>query len=164
MTSLQSPSQDLKTFHDLAQRTRAGVLDWLQDLPPSAFTLEHNDFAYGSLSAIYAHIADCYLKWVGTVGLGRGELPGLKVGDVSALREAFTEVDATLAEALKTFSALDERFDWISSTGKTSSLTRRWLVLHPITHEFHHKGQALALARVLGYPHPGKPDTDLVDP
>jgi len=80
MTSLQSPSQDLKTFHDLAQRTRAGVLDWLQDLPPNAFTFEHNDFAYGSLSAIYAHIADCYLKWVGTVGLGKGELPGLKVG------------------------------------------------------------------------------------
>ncbi|MGL4612054.1 MAG: DinB family protein [Trueperaceae bacterium] len=35
--------------------------------------------------------------------------------------------------------------------------------MHPITHEFHHKGQALALARVLGHPHPG-PDTDLVDP
>lgn len=51
-----------------------------------------------------------------------------------------------------------------SPEGKTSSLTRRWSMLHPITYEFHHRGQALALARVLGHPHSGKPDTDLVDP
>lgn len=164
MTPLQPPNHDLKTFYDLARRTRAGVLDWLEGLPPNVLTLKHDDFAYGSLSTIYAHIADTYLKWVGTVGLGKAELPELKVGDVSALREAFNRVDNTLSEALGTFSAVDEPFIWVSPTGKTSSLTRRWLILHPITHEFHHKGQALALARVLSFPHPGKPDTDLVDP
>lgn len=164
MTPPQSPNQDLTTFYDLARRTRAGVLDWLESLPPNIFTFEHNDFAYGSLGAIYAHVAETYLWWVGTVGLGRAELAELSISDVDALRQAFNRVDVTLSEALDTFSALDEPFDWTSPTGKTSSLTRRWLILHPITHEFHHKGQALALARVLGYPHPGKPDTDLVDP
>ncbi len=64
---------------------------------------------------------------------------------------------------LETFNAPDEPFTWTSPSGYAHTLTRRWLILHPITHEFHHKGQALALARVLGHPHPGNPDTDLVE-
>jgi len=154
---------DLKIFYDLAQRTRAGVLDWLETLPPEVFTRVREDFAYGSLSAIYAHIADCYLWWVGAIGLGAEERE-VHVDDVRALREAFAEVDATVWRALETFTVPDDPFTWTSPSGKVSTLTRRWLILHPITHEFHHKGQALALARVLGYPHPGRPDTDLVDP
>lgn len=156
-------NQDLATFYGLVRRTRAGVLDWLETLPPEALTLEHTDFAYGSLSAIYAHIADCYGWWVGAVGLG-AENREVKAGDVRALRVAFRAVDATVEEALRTFVRLDEPFPWTAPTGKTETLTRRWLLLHPITHEFHHKGQALALARALGHPHPGTPDTDLVTP
>ena len=83
---------------------------------------------------------------------------------MEGLREAFTMVDTTALAALDSFTALDEPFTWTSPSGRTTTLTRRWLFLHPITHEFHHKGQALALARVLGHPHPGKPDTDLVEP
>ncbi len=121
------------------------------------------DFAYGSLSAIQAHVADCYRLWVGTVGLGGAGEPRLEANDVQALRDVFAQVDATVLRALNGFTDLDASFIWTSPSGEIK-LSRRWLVLHPITHEFHHKGQALALARVLGYPHPGKPDTDLVDP
>lgn len=156
-------NQDLTTFYSLTRRTRTGVLDWLATLPENVFTREHDAFAFGSLRNIYAHVAACYLKWVGTVGLGR-EGAEVRVRDVNELREAFSAVDATLAEALETFTALDQPFTWTSASGYTHTLTRRWLILHPITHEFHHKGQALALARVLGRPHPGNPDTDLVDP
>ena len=156
-------NQDLKTFYDLTRRTRSGVLDWFDTLPPDVFTTVNEGVAYGSLCGVYAHIAECYLWWVGTVGLGKAERD-IKARGGDALREAFTEVDAILSEALETFSALDEPFPWTSPTGWTSRLTRRWLILHPITHEFHHKGQALAVARALGYPHPGNPDTDLVDP
>ncbi len=155
-------NQDLETFYSLVRRTRAGVLDWLDTLPLDVFTREHETFAYGSLSGIYAHIAECYLSWVGTVGLGSAESE-VDVGDVRALRGAFAAVDETVLEALGRFTAIDDPFSWTSPSGETSTLTRRWLILHPITHEFHHKGQALALARVLGHPHPGSPDTDLVD-
>jgi uncharacterized damage-inducible protein DinB len=156
-------NQDLQTFYDLAKRTRAKVLNWLATLPPEVFTQEHEAFAYGSLRNIYAHVADCYLGWVGEVGLGSKPVE-IKVKDISELRAAFDKVDATLAEALETFDILDERFTWTSPKGHIHKLTQRWLILHPITHEFHHKGQALALARVLGHPHSGNPDTDLVDP
>jgi uncharacterized damage-inducible protein DinB len=156
-------NQDLQTFYELNKRTRAGVLDWLATLPPEVFTLEHETFAYGSLRNIYAHIADCYQWWIGAVGLG-GHVTEVKVKDVNELRVAFNTVDAAVAKALGTFSAPDEPFTWTSPTGYAHTLTQRWLILHPVTHEFHHKGQALALARVLGHPHPGNPDTDLVNP
>ncbi len=86
----------------------------------------------------------------------------LKSMSVQALRRAFAQVDVTVLQALDSFTDLDAPFTWTSPSGRDVTLSRRWLILHPITHEFHHKGQALALARVLGYPHPGKPDTDLV--
>ena len=156
-------NQDLRTFYDLTQRTRAKVLDWLEALPPDVFTKHNSSFAYGSLSAIQAHVAECYLWWVGTVGLGAKE-PVVKADDVRALRETFAEVDATVLAALDSFTNVDAPFVWTSSSGKDVTLSRRWLILHPITHEFHHKGQDLALARAMGYPHPGRPDTDLADP
>jgi uncharacterized damage-inducible protein DinB len=160
MTPTPQHNQDLRTFYDLTRRTRTGVLDWLESLPPEVLTQERDDFAFGSLSAIYAHIADCYLWWIGTVGLDHKEIE-VSARDMQGLREAFTMVDATAAAALDSFTAPDEPFSWTSPSGRTTTLTQHWLFLHPITHEFHHKGQALALARVLGHPHPGKPDASL---
>lgn len=85
-------------------------------------------------------------------------------GGSPAVRAAFAEVDVAVAEALATFADLDEPFAWTDPQGGTKTLTRRWLLLHPITHEFHHNGQALALGRVLGHPHPGRFVTYLVAP
>jgi uncharacterized damage-inducible protein DinB len=152
-------NQDLQTFYELTKRTRAGVLEWLATLPPEVFTIEHEQFAYGSLRNIYVHVADCYLGWVGEVGL-KLEPIDIIVNSAADLRTTFDKVDATLAKALESFDEPDNPF--ISPSGQT--ITQRWLILHTITHEFHHKGQALALARVLGHPHPGNPDTDLVNP
>jgi uncharacterized damage-inducible protein DinB len=149
----------LKTFYDLAKRTRTKVLDWLEILPPEVFTLEHEPFAFGSLRNIYVHVADCYLGWGGEVGLKHKPVE-IKVNNVNDLRSTFDEVDATVAKALETFVDPDKPF----TSPSEQTLTPRWLILHTITHEFHHKGQALALARVLGHPHPGNPDTDLVVP
>lgn len=154
---------DLELFYGLTTRTRAGLLEWLGTLPSEVFDAQREDFAYGSLSAIYSHIADCYLHWVGGVGLG--ELGSERsVNTAAELRAYFTQVDEVVLRAITTFEDWDEPLSYTSSSGRTELLTRRWLILHPITHEFHHKGQALALARVLGHPHPGQPDSDLVTP
>ncbi len=156
-------SQDLRVFYNLTQRTRDKVLNWLEALPPGVFRLQNDTFAYGSLSAIQLHVAETYLWWVGAIGLGAEELE-VRADDVQTLREVFAVVDTTVLTALDTFTDLDAPFTWSSPSGKDVTLSKRWLILHPITHEFHHKGQALALARALGHPHPGNPDTDLADP
>jgi uncharacterized damage-inducible protein DinB len=154
---------ELEDFYRLTQRTRSGVLDWLETLPVEVFNAQRDDFAYGSLGKILAHVADCYTWWISSVGFGRPKVE-YTVESVAELREAFRRVDALVFEALESWGDWDEPFTYTSSGGWTDTFTRRWLILHPITHEFHHKGQALALARVIGHPHPGKPDTDLVTP
>ena len=154
---------DLEQFYGLTIRTRSGLLEWLETLPPEVFNAQREDFAYGSLNAIYTHVADCYLHWVGAVGLS-GLSSERTPGNVTELREYFAQVDRVVLDAINSFEDWDEPLSYTSSSGRIEMLTRRWLILHPITHEFHHKGQALALARVLGHPHPGQPDTDLVTP
>ncbi|GEM49615.1 DNA damage-inducible protein DinB [Deinococcus cellulosilyticus NBRC 106333 = KACC 11606] len=161
MQYIETMNQDLKLFYQMVKNTRAGVLDWLESLPQSTFLQEHPDFAFGSLRNIYLHIADTYLGWVAEAGLGHAGRV-LQADSARDLRQIFNWVDDAVHQALETFTAPDEP--------RTRTLlgplnhTQRWLILHPITHEFHHKGQALALARILGHPHPGSPDTDLVPP
>ena len=154
---------DLETFYGLTIRTRAGLLEWLGTLPNEIFSAKREDFAYGSLSAIYSHIADCYWHWAGAVGLS---LPAAErsVKTVDELRDYFAQVDDMVLRAIHSFEEWDEALSYTASSGRVEMVSRRWLILHPVTHEFHHKGQALALARVLGQPHPGMPDTDLVTP
>lgn len=155
---------DLRAFYAMTMATRAGVLDWLDGLPEGVLTKRDDRFAFGSLAAIFSHVADTYVGWVGTVGLGDPD-ERIEATTVRALRAAFHRVDATVARALEAFAATDEPVARIDpGSGETWRYDRRWLILHPITHEFHHKGQALALARVLGHPHHGSPDTDLLPP
>lgn len=154
-------SEDLKTFYQMVKATRAGVLDWMDTLPADIYTHEHPDFAFGSLKAIYTHIAGCYLHWIGHCGLGRPK-QSYHPETVTELRELFALVDATVEKGLATFTNLDEARTMTLRDGSELQYTQRWLFLHPFTHEFHHKGQALALARVLGHPFPSTADTDLV--
>lgn len=118
-------NDDLAIFYRLARRTRAGVLDWLATLPSEVLIEVRSDFAFGSLDRIYAHVADCYLWWVGTVGLGRPDEPAIIAGSVEALRTAFDRVDAAVAEALATFEDVDAPWPWTSPEGFPETLSRR---------------------------------------
>lgn len=58
-----------------------------------------------------------------------------------------------MEEALGSFDRLDEVYVWTHPHKVwKASLSQRWLLMHPITHEFHHKRQMVALGRVLGHP------------
>ena len=155
-------NEDLRGFYAQVKGSRERVFAWAQTLPPEVYITEYPDFAYGSLRNIQAHVADCYLGWVGESGLGlpEPELDCATLTDVAAMRARFAQVDAVVERALSEFTGLDAPFV-IPHRKTTLEVTRRWLLLHPFTHEFHHKGQLLALGRVLGWPYPSGPDTDL---
>ena len=158
-------NDDLRVFYGMVKGSRERVFRWLESLPGGVFTQEHPEFAYGSLRNIHAHVAGCYRVWIGRRGLGLTSFQHAldDVPDVNAMRAAFSEVDEVLETAFEQFTALDTslEIDW---QGSPLTVTRRWLLMHPITHEFHHKGQMLALGRVLGHPYPPGPDTDLLLP
>lgn len=158
-------NDDLRGFYRLVQGSRERVFGWAQSLPPEVYTTERPDFAYGSIRNIQAHVADCYLAWVGERGLGLSvpEVGAAQLPDVQVMRRRYAEVDGVVERALDKFTEMDAPL-LIPHGDSTLEVTRRWLLLHPITHEFHHKGQLLALGRVLGHPYPPGPDTDLLLP
>lgn len=160
-------NDDLRTLYSLVKGSRERVFRWLESLPTGVFTQEHPDFAYGSLRNIHAHVAVCYRVWVGEGGLKledwQPRIPAADLPDVAAMRAAFSDVDALMEQAFAQFSQIDAPLD-ITFRDQPLKVTQRWLVMHPLTHEFHHKGQMLALGRVLGWPYPPGPDTDLLLP
>jgi uncharacterized damage-inducible protein DinB len=145
----------------MVRQTREVLLGWLQTLPQDIFCQTHPDFAFGSLQKIYTHVPECYLFWVEHTGLQKPWTGDPVVNSAKDLREVFARVDQAVLEALEQFQELDEPLVWTAPKGETEILSHRWLLLHPITHEFHHKGQAMALARVLGHPYSGSLYTDL---
>lgn len=161
-------NHDLRIFYSWVTRTREIVFEYTARLPEPVYTLERPDFAFGSIRNTHAHVAECYLKWVGQVGLGRPApaINALEIADTAAMRGWFNKVDAVVEEALAAFAEPDRVHESTNASGWVERHSGRWLVMHPITHEFHHKGQMLALGRVLGYPHvlPSGQDTDLMQP
>jgi uncharacterized damage-inducible protein DinB len=160
-------NEDLKLQYDWTRRTREVLFAFTDSLPEQLYTFERPDFAYGSLRNIHAHVAECYLYWVGVAGLNfdsaKLEVTNQQIPSSKAMRERFAFVDSVVTEALEKFENLDAPFEHHHQS-ELLTLTQRWVITHPITHEFHHKGQLLALARVLEHPLPGGKDTDLVLP
>ncbi|MFC6619383.1 DinB family protein [Deinococcus radiophilus] len=159
-------NEDQKQVYRMVQGSRERVFRWLESLPPGVLTQQHPDFAYGSLRNIHAHVADCYCNWLSRGGVAlaaRTASAAEELPDVTALRSAFAEVDRLMEQAFGEFTDLDTPLE-IMWRCQPLKVTCRWLLMHPLTHEFHHKGQMLALGRVLGHPYPPGPDTDLLLP
>lgn len=76
------------------------------------------------------------------------------------VRTRFKLVDATVQRFLDEYN--DRWLENIANEVKWQkepwSTTPLWLLTHTETHEFHHKGQIVSMARHLGY---NPPDTDL---
>lgn len=150
---------DVAFLYTLVRRTREGVFGYCAGVPKKVLRQRHAAFR-DSMLGLLAHVAECYLHWTGKVGLGLEpitlERPVTELDDVRAL---FRHVDDVVEEALTGRGGLDRMVSF-----EERPLSLRWLVLHPITHEFHHKGQLTSLGRVLGHPVPEGTDLDLVLP
>ncbi|WP_350243078.1 DinB family protein [Deinococcus sonorensis] len=144
---------------------RQTLLTFLSTLPPDLLRERRPGFGQGSILETLTHVADCYGGWTSEVlmeepwAFAEGVEPTL-----DALRTRFERVDALLARALQ--STRLEAGEWTHTTRQGDALlvSGPWLLLHPLTHEFHHKGQVVALARVLGHPVPPDVDLDLPPP
>ena len=166
MNTLMDPS--LPTMYDWVKRTREDMFAYTETLPNETYLREHPDFSYGSIRDLHAHMAYAYLWWVGRYGLNlepfQQQAETAAITDVAAMRKKFLEVDAVLERAFETFDKLDEPLEVIRPGRDQLMVTQRWLIVRPITHEFHHGGQLLMLGRLLGHPLPEDMGTDLVLP
>ncbi|WP_181350890.1 DinB family protein [Thalassobacillus sp. CUG 92003] len=155
----------LKAQYDLVKYTREQLFRFCEGIDEQDYTKEIAGFGWGSIRNLHGHVAECYQSWLGRFGLKDASLPrdSSHIVHVKEMRALFTEVDALVD---RFFAAYDGAYQTeisgtVSWQEAEESLSVLWLMTHTITHEFHHKGQIVSMARQLGY----EPiDTDLLTP
>ena len=137
------------------------VLDHVSTMPTNDYVREVSGFGFRTLRAQTIHIFNCEGFWVHTLrGLPYAdrtpeECPA--VADVRLLqKEVSQSTDAYLSNL--TNQQLNADTELHFSDGDVSVRTPALVLHHVLTHAFHHKGQIVAMCRVLG--HPAR-DTDL---
>lgn len=155
----------LKSQYDLIKYTREQLFQFCEMLNHDDYVKEIEGFGWGSVRNLHAHVAECYQSWLGNFGMKKGITPvnPQSVNDVSDMREVFKEIDTLVYSFLDEYEGeyeykLTGRVPWQEDNEELSVL---WLFTQTTTHEFHHKGQIVSLARQLGYI---PSDTDLLTP
>jgi uncharacterized damage-inducible protein DinB len=127
------------------------VLSHAELLTPEQFVAEIPGFGAASVRDQLLHIIQCEQLWVHRLRKIPWNPPApADYGTVELLREA------KLRTASDTIAYLDSLSDAELNAGE--SLNPAFILHHVITHTFHHKGQIVAMFRLLGHP---APDTDL---
>ncbi|GEM_PF-389488 len=158
----------LLTLHTWAHQCYAVLLDHCSRLTGEELRRPFEGFGWPSLHSQLAHIAEAEAFWV-TRARGeqferwprRGEwwdYDGLD--DYAELRARYADTISgtrSFLEGLTAPELLKPRVIELSAGGSIEISPARML-MHIVTHGFHHKGQAAAICRLLGYP---TPETDL---
>lgn len=149
--------------YDLVRKTRQNLFAFLESLPNDLLHTEVPGF--GTIARTHLHAAGCYMHWlVGFANIRpKPEYPTeeeIRSTDVAMLRRWFSISDEVVGEFLHAYGGRVMERIYNESEGPVG-LTPLWLMTHTMTHEFHHKGQIVTLARKLGH---APPDTDLVYP
>ncbi len=149
------------------RQTRAILLDFCSELSPEDYTLQPESGSQ-SIRDTLVHIADCYHAWLGSYILLQTKKPitskeDLAAFDWAAIIARFAQVDAYVDEVLQEYvyqmdEPIERAIPWREG-GEPISITPRKLLMHTVTHEFHHKGQIMAIARQMGYE---PPNTDVL--
>jgi uncharacterized damage-inducible protein DinB len=153
----------LPAQYALVQGARGALLDYCATLAPAHFTAPVPAFPNGSIRDLLVHVAGAYQHWLDRVAR-QSPVPRpepAQVPDVAALRALFAATDRVVADFGRHFAGQwQQPLDFVVP-GRPAPLRLTPLALftHVVTHEFHHKGQVLALDRLLGYP---PPDTDVI--
>ncbi|MBO7747646.1 DinB family protein [Paenibacillus sp. MWE-103] len=156
----------LKTQYGLIRITRETLFAFLGELPPEKLRADVPGFGSGSIIRTHIHVADCYRYWLGSFAFGQKRADfafatkeEIAEADVRAVRDRFKRADETADRFLDRYDG--RMLESVTNEVKWQpewSTTPLWLLTHTETHEFHHKGQIAAMARLLGYE---PPNTDL---
>jgi len=145
--------------YEWVKKTRQILLDQCKELNEAEFRKEF-EFGFQSIRDSLVHVAGCYHAWLGSFVLLKTSSPLLTKEAIHTMRvedieryfqEADRYVEEVIRNATDTFDELIEREPSWKTTGEVVRKTPRQLLIHSITHEFHHKGQIVTMLRLLGY-------------
>ncbi|WP_282022797.1 DinB family protein [Priestia flexa] len=149
----------LEIEYEWVKKTRQILLDQCKELNEDDFTKEF-EFGFQSIRDSLVHVAGCYHAWLGSFVLSKTSSPLLtkeviqtmQVGDIERyFQEADRYVEEVIESFTDTFDELIEKEPSWKANGQVIGKTPHQLLIHSITHEFHHKGQIVAMLRLLNH-------------
>jgi uncharacterized damage-inducible protein DinB len=160
-----------KMFHqkeyEWVRQTRLTLLNYCEGLNQEDFTRQ-NGYGWESVRDSLVHVADCYIAWLGSFILlktkkpitSKDEKQKMKLEDI---RIRFELVDTYVNQVFELHGMhlsepIQRKIPWRDET-EITTFTPGKLIMHTITHEFHHKGQIVAMIRQMGYV---PPPTDII--
>ena len=151
----------IRKFHHWTHSCLTLLLDHLGTISPGDYAKELPGFGSPSLRQQVVHIFNCEGFWVHTLqGLPfRDRTPAgcVTVADARALQQEVSVQTLAYLSAL-TDEQLNADRELRFPDGDVAVRTPALVLHHVLTHAFHHKGQIVAMCRLLGHP---APDTDL---
>ncbi|HYD16804.1 MAG TPA: DinB family protein [Candidatus Nanoarchaeia archaeon] len=151
----------LKLLHAETHQRYRMLLDHAESMPEEAFLAEVPGFGRGTLRDQLVHVLATEEFWVGAVQNKETVEPdygsfrsakGLRPMQQRVMSETIVYLDRVPEQELnRTLEQLPH--DWVGAPASPA-----FILLHVITHAFHHKGQVVAMFRLHGHP---IGDTDL---
>lgn len=148
----------LKQEYEWVKQTRQILLEQCKELNEEEFTKEFG-FGFQSIKDSLIHIAGCYHAWLGSFVLSettsplltKEEINQMQIGNIQHyFQQADYYVDAVIQQLSNNFDdILEKELAWKADSGFVRK-TPHQLLVHSITHEYHHKGQIVVMLRLLG--------------
>ena len=151
----------IRQFHRWTHLCLDRALDHLATLPLSDYTKDVPGFGSPNLRAQVIHCINCEAFWIhmlqGDPYIDEDPSPFPTVADARTFKDKVT------AQTLRYLAGLTEQqlkapTELHFSDAEIATRTPALILHHMLTHAFHHKGQIVAMCRLLGHP---APDTDL---
>jgi uncharacterized damage-inducible protein DinB len=152
----------LYTQYALVRDTRQVVFQFLKTQVAGDISKPVSVFNDKTISYMFVHIANTYIAWAGNFALkgADGYFNQDEPLNLTQLQSLFAQVDEIMARFTDHFATNPTKFvkgyKWPEKYIETDAYG---IFTHVITHEFHHKGQAMTMARLLGHI---PPDTDVM--
>lgn len=132
------------------RESRHVLFDHCKTISGRNFLKEHSSFGNGgSIRNLLVHVANAYESWIANKALKKSIAFTAfdAIQDIPDLIGLYDQVDYFMYE----FMNLPLKSMSIEIQGVDQSIASLKLFSHVVTHEFHHKGQVLALSRQYGY-------------
>lgn len=152
----------LLDLHDALHDCMGMVLDHVATVPFDMLAQKLDGFGRPTVREQIAHVFSAETAWVSALQT----LPELRRFDAAALRSVhdFRRAQREAMEGTRSYldsiseKELNSNLERYQPEWKSPHRTPGFILVHVITHGFHHKGQIVAMLRLLGYP---APDTDM---
>jgi uncharacterized damage-inducible protein DinB len=148
--------------YQLVLSARTALFDYCETVKPEDLQKPLQTINNESMISLLIHVANCYLFWLSksVMHKQRNYFKDEDHRDLASVRAAYGQVDLLMNEFLHHFNdSLDKQMLITRPDGSQLTRSPFEIFTHVITHEFHHKGQAVNMSRQLGYT---PVDTDVV--